>query len=84
MFLCMSPLSKVETRSDSSLHNIVENIINIIPYQIARFVSKNLITIGCINLYWLKNHAVTHIYIENFPTAHRMNLAFVGVTGAMV
>ena len=30
----MRPLSKIETRSDSSLHNIVENIINIILYQI--------------------------------------------------
>ena len=28
-----------------------QNIINIVPYQIAWFVSKQLITIGCINLY---------------------------------
>ena len=35
----MRPLIKVETRSDSSSHNIVENIINIIPYQIAWCVS---------------------------------------------
>ena len=35
----MRPLSKVETRRDSSSHNIAENIINIISYQIAWCVS---------------------------------------------
>ena len=35
----MRRLSKVETRRDSSSHNIVENVINIIPYQIAWYVS---------------------------------------------
>ena len=35
----MRPLGKVETRSESFLHNIVENIIKIIPYQIAWCVS---------------------------------------------
>ena len=37
-FLYMSPdeiLEKVERHSHSSLHNIVENTINIVPYQIA-------------------------------------------------
>ena len=41
-FLCMSPdetLSKVETRRDSSSHNSVENMVSIIPYQIAWCVS---------------------------------------------
>ena len=41
-FLCMSPdetLSKVETRRDSSSHNFVENMVSIIPYQIAWCVS---------------------------------------------
>ena len=35
----MRPLSKVETRRDSSSHNFVENMVNIIPYQIAWCVS---------------------------------------------
>ena len=35
----MRPLIKVETRRDSSSHNFVENMVNIIPYQIAWFVS---------------------------------------------
>ena len=43
VFFCarrlMRPLSKVETCRDSSSHNFVENMVNIIPYQIAWFVS---------------------------------------------
>ena len=46
VFFCvcrlMRPLSKVETLCDGSLHSIVENIINIIPYQLRGVFFKNL------------------------------------------